>query len=174
VTIVIFGGGGDLTHRKLLPALYNLHVDGLLPPVAIVGVGRNDMTDEAYRAFAKDFTAAKYDPAAWAGQVLASEPERAALLKLWPIGKFPVLNDDVRGRVDFERTELDGVRRIRPPRADTPQDGRHAQHQFLRREGCDMMQGYRFCRPMDAAALEMWIAGREQAPPSNVVPMIAA
>jgi diguanylate cyclase (GGDEF)-like protein/PAS domain S-box-containing protein len=49
-----------------------------------------------------------------------------------------------------------------------------AQHQFLRHEGCDMMQGYRFCRPMDAAALEMWIAGREAAPPSNVVPMIAA
>ena len=49
-----------------------------------------------------------------------------------------------------------------------------AQHQFLRHEGCDMMQGYLFCRPMDAAALEMWIAGREQAPPSNVVPMIAA
>ncbi|MDP9126523.1 MAG: EAL domain-containing protein, partial [Pseudomonadota bacterium] len=49
-----------------------------------------------------------------------------------------------------------------------------AQHQFLRHEGCDMMQGYRFCRPMDAAALEMWIAGREQAPSSNVVPMIAA
>ena len=37
----IFGGGGDLAHRKLLPALYNLHVDGLLPPrIAIVGVGR--------------------------------------------------------------------------------------------------------------------------------------
>ena len=33
-----------------------------------------------------------------------------------------------------------------------------AQHQFLRHEGCDMMQGYRFCRPIDAAALEMWIA----------------
>jgi diguanylate cyclase (GGDEF)-like protein/PAS domain S-box-containing protein len=49
-----------------------------------------------------------------------------------------------------------------------------AQHQFLRREGCDMMQGYRFCRPMDVAALEMWIATREPAPPSNVVPMIAA
>ena len=32
VTIVIFGGAGDLAHRKLLPALYNLHVDGLLPP----------------------------------------------------------------------------------------------------------------------------------------------
>jgi 6-phosphogluconate dehydrogenase len=39
VTIVIFGGNGDLAHRKLLPALYNLHVDALLPPrTAIVGV----------------------------------------------------------------------------------------------------------------------------------------
>jgi glucose-6-phosphate 1-dehydrogenase len=55
VTIVIFGGNGDLAHRKLLPALYNLHVDGLLPPrVAIVGVGRKALTDEAYREFAKD------------------------------------------------------------------------------------------------------------------------
>ncbi len=49
-----------------------------------------------------------------------------------------------------------------------------AQHEFLRHEGCDMMQGYRFCRPMDAAALEMWIASREAAPSPNVVPMIAA
>jgi glucose-6-phosphate 1-dehydrogenase len=55
VTIVIFGGAGDLAHRKLLPALYNLHVDGLLPPrIAIVGVGRGDMSDEQYREFAKD------------------------------------------------------------------------------------------------------------------------
>ncbi len=36
-----------------------------------------------------------------------------------------------------------------------------AQHQFLRREGCDMVQGYRFCRPIDAAALQTWIAARE-------------
>ena len=55
VTLVIFGGGGDLAHRKLLPALYNLCVDGLLPPrVAVVGVGRTAQSDEAYRAFAKD------------------------------------------------------------------------------------------------------------------------
>jgi len=54
-SLVIFGGAGDLAHRKLLPALYNLHVDGLLPPrTAIVGVGRKPMTDEAYREFAKD------------------------------------------------------------------------------------------------------------------------
>jgi glucose-6-phosphate 1-dehydrogenase len=70
VTIVIFGGGGDLAHRKLLPALYNLHLDGLLPSrVAIVGVGRSPMTDDAYRAFAKDgvsrFSRRPLDDSAW-------------------------------------------------------------------------------------------------------------
>ena len=70
MTIVIFGGGGDLAHRKLLPALYNLHVDGLLPPkIAIVGVGRKPMPDEAYRDFAKDgvthFSRRPIDEAAW-------------------------------------------------------------------------------------------------------------
>jgi glucose-6-phosphate 1-dehydrogenase len=53
--IVIFGGAGDLARRKLLPALYNLHLDGLLPPrFAIVGAGRRDNSDEDYRAFARD------------------------------------------------------------------------------------------------------------------------
>ena len=70
VTFVIFGGGGDLAHRKLLPALYNLHVDGLLPPrVAIVGIGRNPMTDDEYRAFAKDgvtrFSRSQIDDHVW-------------------------------------------------------------------------------------------------------------
>ncbi|HMF96020.1 MAG TPA: glucose-6-phosphate dehydrogenase [Vicinamibacterales bacterium] len=70
MTIVIFGGAGDLAHRKLLPALYNLHVDGLLPPrIAIVGVGRRPMTDEAYRAFARDgvekFSRRPIDAPAW-------------------------------------------------------------------------------------------------------------
>jgi glucose-6-phosphate 1-dehydrogenase len=70
VTIVIFGGGGDLAHRKLLPALYNLQVDGLLPSgVAIVGVGRKAMSDDAYRAFAKDgiakFSRRSIDEQAW-------------------------------------------------------------------------------------------------------------
>jgi glucose-6-phosphate 1-dehydrogenase len=70
VTIVIFGGGGDLAHRKLLPALYNLHVDGLLPPrIAIVGTGRGTMTDETYRDFARDgvtrFSRRPLDERAW-------------------------------------------------------------------------------------------------------------
>ena len=55
MTLVIFGGAGDLTHRKLLPALYNLFVDGLLPEhVVVVGVGRKDFGDDGYRAFARD------------------------------------------------------------------------------------------------------------------------
>jgi glucose-6-phosphate 1-dehydrogenase len=70
VTIVIFGGSGDLAHRKLLPALYNLHVDGLLPKaLAIVGVGRKAMSDDAYREFARDgvtrFSRRPLDAAAW-------------------------------------------------------------------------------------------------------------
>ncbi|MBI4584759.1 MAG: glucose-6-phosphate dehydrogenase [Planctomycetes bacterium] len=48
--IVLFGATGDLTHRKLLPALYNLARDGLLPQhVAIVGLARREKTDESFR-----------------------------------------------------------------------------------------------------------------------------
>jgi glucose-6-phosphate 1-dehydrogenase len=70
VTLVIFGATGDLAHRKLLPALYNLHVDGLLPPgFVVVGVVRKEMTDEAYRGFAKDgvtqFSRRPIDEGAW-------------------------------------------------------------------------------------------------------------
>ncbi len=49
-TVVIFGATGDLTHRKLVPALYNLLVDGELPPgVKIVGFARREKSDEEYR-----------------------------------------------------------------------------------------------------------------------------
>jgi len=70
VTIVIFGGGGDLAHRKLLPALYNLYIDGLLPPrFGVVGVGRKEMSDDEYRQFAADgvgkFSRRAPDPAMW-------------------------------------------------------------------------------------------------------------
>lgn len=49
-SIVIFGATGDLTHRKLIPALYNLAADGELPPaIAVVGVARRDKQDEGFR-----------------------------------------------------------------------------------------------------------------------------
>jgi glucose-6-phosphate 1-dehydrogenase len=47
---VIFGASGDLTRRKLLPALYNLAVSRLLPPgMSIVGFALNEMTDDEFR-----------------------------------------------------------------------------------------------------------------------------
>ncbi len=49
-TVVIFGATGDLTHRKLIPALYNIAADGELPPqVAVVGMARRTKTDEEFR-----------------------------------------------------------------------------------------------------------------------------
>jgi len=48
--VVIFGASGDLTHRKLMPALYNLALQQLLPPeMAIVGVARTAWTDDEFR-----------------------------------------------------------------------------------------------------------------------------
>jgi glucose-6-phosphate 1-dehydrogenase len=49
--LVIFGITGDLTRRKLIPALYNLMIDGSLPEsFAVVGVGREQITAEQLRA----------------------------------------------------------------------------------------------------------------------------
>ncbi|MGH2936463.1 MAG: glucose-6-phosphate dehydrogenase [Gaiellaceae bacterium] len=48
--LVIFGASGDLTHKKLMPALYALAVRRLLPArFAILGVARTDDTDEGFR-----------------------------------------------------------------------------------------------------------------------------
>ena len=48
--IVIFGASGDLTKRKLIPALYNLKTNGLLPKeLAVVGVARSVMTHAQFR-----------------------------------------------------------------------------------------------------------------------------
>jgi glucose-6-phosphate 1-dehydrogenase len=47
---VIFGASGDLTHRLLVPALYNLAERDLLPEAfSIVGVAREEMSQEAFR-----------------------------------------------------------------------------------------------------------------------------
>jgi glucose-6-phosphate 1-dehydrogenase len=52
--IVIFGASGDLTHRKILPALYNLFREGMLPErVAIVGYARTEWTDDEFREEAR-------------------------------------------------------------------------------------------------------------------------
>src|SRR6478735_12606596 len=48
--IFIFGGSGDLNHRKLSPALYNLFIDEWMPEkFDIVGIGRRPYDNDSYR-----------------------------------------------------------------------------------------------------------------------------
>src|SRR5881396_2243568 len=66
--MVIFGAAGDLTKRKLIPALYNLKKNNLLPDqFAVVGVARAEMSDEEFRRRLSDdlheFATEKVDPA---------------------------------------------------------------------------------------------------------------
>jgi len=49
-TLVIFGATGDLTRRKLIPALYHLTAEGALPPgITIIGFARREKTTEEFR-----------------------------------------------------------------------------------------------------------------------------
>jgi glucose-6-phosphate 1-dehydrogenase len=53
--IVLFGASGDLAKKKVLPALYNLFVEGSLPErYAIVGFAMSDWDDDAFRSHARD------------------------------------------------------------------------------------------------------------------------
>lgn len=53
--MVIFGASGDLTRRKLMPALYSLYTGGRLPEgFSILGIGRTGYTDETYREYMHD------------------------------------------------------------------------------------------------------------------------
>ncbi|MEX3948957.1 glucose-6-phosphate dehydrogenase [Paraburkholderia sp. EG287B] len=71
VDMIIFGGGGDLAARKLLPALYMAHLHGNLPPeTRIIAVGRKNWTIDDYRKFMEEqsrpFIDAKaFDAQAW-------------------------------------------------------------------------------------------------------------
>jgi len=53
--VVIFGASGDLTARKLIPAVYNLAVDNLLPAdFFLIGYGRKAIPDDEFRGLASD------------------------------------------------------------------------------------------------------------------------
>ena len=69
-TIVIFGASGDLTSRKLIPALYELYRKKRLPKdTRIVGFSRTKFTDESWReklaGTTAHFVGAKFDAALW-------------------------------------------------------------------------------------------------------------
>jgi glucose-6-phosphate 1-dehydrogenase len=74
LTVVIFGASGDLTGRKLIPALYNLAVKDRLPAEAkILGVSRSEFSDDEFRDHmgqkvreAVTGAGEHFDPARWA------------------------------------------------------------------------------------------------------------
>jgi glucose-6-phosphate 1-dehydrogenase len=70
--LVVFGATGDLAHRKLLPALYNLAHEGALPErFELIGVSRRDQEHEDFQHLAKEsierFSRRKPDPDVLAG-----------------------------------------------------------------------------------------------------------
>ncbi len=69
LSIVIFGASGDLTSRKLIPALYQLHRKGRIPAnTRIVGFARTDYNHEAFRRHVREGVqqfSNDFDEAAW-------------------------------------------------------------------------------------------------------------
>ncbi|HEY5088693.1 MAG TPA: glucose-6-phosphate dehydrogenase, partial [Polyangia bacterium] len=69
---VIFGASGDLTRRKLIPALYNLAVSRLLPPgMTILGFALTESSEDQFRANMREAVAQfsrrkPIDEAVWA------------------------------------------------------------------------------------------------------------
>jgi glucose-6-phosphate 1-dehydrogenase len=96
MTLVIFGASGDLTARKLVPALYNLAKKRRLPPeLRVVGVARSPLGDAGFRdkmaAALREFDKERWDEPSWrefAGRLHyvsgdGSRPDGLAGLKDW-------------------------------------------------------------------------------------------
>jgi len=67
---VIFGAGGDLTRRKLIPALFHLCDAGLLSDnFAVLGLGRRDVDDDSFRDLMaehiRDYVGTAFDQSVW-------------------------------------------------------------------------------------------------------------
>jgi glucose-6-phosphate 1-dehydrogenase len=102
---VIFGATGDLTHRKLVPALYSLAHDRLLPTgFSVIGFARRDWSDETFRNRMREAV----------GKVSRTDGELAAVWKSFAEGLHYVSSDfsnpkgysalaDLLDRLDRER-----------------------------------------------------------------------
>jgi glucose-6-phosphate 1-dehydrogenase len=75
--LTIFGATGDLAQRMLLPSLYRLHADGLLPAdLRVLGTARTDLDAAAFRGLVADSVSAHVDPASRDDRAVASLLER--------------------------------------------------------------------------------------------------
>ncbi|MBI5411345.1 MAG: glucose-6-phosphate dehydrogenase, partial [Nitrospirae bacterium] len=103
-TLVIFGGSGDLARRRLVPALYNLSLDGLLPPnFAVLGLGRKPMSDLDFSAIAREgvgtFSRQALIDSKWA------DFERHLFYRSGAIDD-PTSYDDIRARLEKIEADL--------------------------------------------------------------------
>ena len=88
-TLVIFGASGDLTHRLLVPALYNLARAGSLDPgFRVIGISRSLMTDEQFR---EDLTGSIKKRFAEAGGEFDAKADKATL----EAGKWAFLRERI-------------------------------------------------------------------------------
>jgi glucose-6-phosphate 1-dehydrogenase len=89
--MVIFGASGDLTKRKLIPALFNLRRSGLLPDnFAVLGIGRQPLSDEELRQRVDDDIAACDEP---------EDPD----CKEWLLQRVHYLSGDITARETYEQ-----------------------------------------------------------------------
>jgi glucose-6-phosphate 1-dehydrogenase len=100
-TVAIFGGTGDLAHRKLLPAFYNLAHEGALPErFNLIAIARSDIPKDDYRGMAREsieqHSRREPDP-----QVLEKLLERVRYIP----GSFD--DDSVFDRLERELAEFD-------------------------------------------------------------------
>ena len=62
LTVVIFGASGDLAARKLIPALFNLHLNDDLPQgTRIVGIARSKFSDDEFRSHQQEKSKASFE-----------------------------------------------------------------------------------------------------------------
>ena len=101
--MVIFGGTGDLSARKLMPALYDLARQRLLPAAfAVVGIGRGEMTDAEYRSQMRDAVAQHGRSRPLDDEVWTSFAERVLYVSVRSEEGY----DDLRRRLDRLDSEV--------------------------------------------------------------------
>ena len=101
-TIVIFGASGDLTRRKLVPALYMLFAKGFLPqPTPIVGVARREKSDEDFREEMRS-AVAEAEPTAF---------DAAVWDRFAPLLHYRIVDLTQPERFGWLKSELEGIER---------------------------------------------------------------
>lgn len=103
MNLLIFGASGDLTRRKLMPALYNLCRNKLLPrPISIIGIARTSFSDESFRKKVRD-DLDEFIP--------VEERDQAAVNEFLPLLYYQSADSENPGEYGKVRTKIEQVSR---------------------------------------------------------------